>query len=110
MKSQHLLFIAILIYASAEAHSTADTRVCPASKGAALQVLGSGGPVADDGRASSGYLIWIDGKSRFLIDAGGGVFLRFGEAAARFEDLEFIAISHFLRNHPTGQVMGSRRI
>ena len=66
-----------------------------------LQVLGSGGPIADDGRASSGYLIWINGRSRFLIDAGGGIFLRFGEAGARFEELNHIAISHLHTDHST---------
>jgi ribonuclease BN (tRNA processing enzyme) len=77
---------------------------CPPSKGPTLQVLGSGGPIADDGRASTAYLIWIDGKSRFLVDAGGGVFLRFGEAGARFEDLDHIAISHFHTDHSTDLV------
>lgn len=72
---------------------------CPAQKPLALQVLGSGGPVADDGRASAGYVIWIDGKSRVLIDAGGGSFLRFGESAAKFADLDFIGISHFHTDH-----------
>ena len=66
-----------------------------------LQVLGSGGPIADDGRASSGYLVWIDGRSRFLIDTGGGIFLRFGEAGARFADINHIAISHFHTDHST---------
>ena len=61
---------------------------CPPSDGIALQVLGSGGPIADDGRASSGYLVWVDGTARVLIDAGGGTFLRFAEAGARFEDLD----------------------
>ncbi len=65
----------------------------------ALQVLGSGGPIADDGRASSSYLIWIDGKSRVLIDAGGGAFLRFGEAGAKFTDLDFVGLSHFHTDH-----------
>ena len=64
-----------------------------------LQVLGSGGPVADDGRASSAYLVWIDGKSRVLIDSGGGTFLRFGEAGARFEDLDFVGLSHLHTDH-----------
>ena len=77
---------------------------CAGSKGSVLQVLGSGGPIADDGRASSGYIVWINGKSKFLVDAGGGVFLRFGEAGARFEDLEHIAISHFHTDHSTDLV------
>jgi hypothetical protein len=37
-----------------------------------LQVLGSGGPAAWDGRASSAYVLWVDGRSRVLVDAGGG--------------------------------------
>ena len=64
-----------------------------------LQVLGSGGPIADDGRASTGYLVWVDGRSRVLIDTGGGTFLRFGEAGAKFEDLDFIGLSHLHTDH-----------
>ncbi|MEJ8566353.1 MBL fold metallo-hydrolase [Elongatibacter sediminis] len=65
----------------------------------ALQVLGSGGPVADDGRASSGYLLWADGRARVLIDAGGGIFLRFGEAGATLDELDLIAITHLHTDH-----------
>ena len=72
---------------------------CPPEAGVALQVLGSGGPIADDARASTAYLIWVDGKSRMLIDAGGGSFLRFGEAGASFADLDFIGLSHFHTDH-----------
>jgi len=73
--------------------------LCPPTEGVALQVLGSGGPIADDARASSSYIVWIDGKSRVLIDAGGGSFLRFGEAQANFNDLEFAGLSHFHADH-----------
>ena len=72
---------------------------CAPEQGIAIQVLGSGGPIADDNRASSGYLIWIDGESRVLIDAGGGTFLRFAEAGADFRDLDFIGLSHFHADH-----------
>jgi ribonuclease BN (tRNA processing enzyme) len=65
----------------------------------AVQVLGSGGPDANDARASSGYALWIDGKARLLVDAGGGVFLRFGEAKAKFETLDAIAITHLHADH-----------
>ena len=34
-----------------------------------------------------------------LIDAGGGSFLRFGEAQANFNDLDFIGLSHFHTDH-----------
>ena len=77
---------------------------CASSEGITLQILGSGGPIADDGRASTAYLVWIEGRSRFMIDAGGGSFLRFGEAGARFEDLEHIAISHLHTDHSTDLV------
>lgn len=75
------------------------TQTCPPAEGIALQVLGSGGPIADDARASSAYLVWVDGNARVLIDAGGGSFLRFGEAQAGFSDLDFIGLSHFHADH-----------
>jgi len=90
------IFLALVLMAASAAHAGAS---CPPAEGVALQVLGSGGPVADDGRASSGYLVWIDGRARVLIDAGGGTFLRFGEAGARFADLDFVGLSHFHADH-----------
>ena len=72
---------------------------CQAPEGPTLQVLGSGGPVADDARSSTSYVIWLAGRSRILVDFGSGAFLRFGEAGARFEDLDHIAISHFHTDH-----------
>lgn len=64
-----------------------------------LQVLGSGGPIPEGSRASSGYLIWWDGKAKFLIDTGGGTFLRFGQAGAAIEDLDMISLTHFHTDH-----------
>jgi hypothetical protein len=78
---------------------TAEPGRCPPEKGIGLQVLGSGGPIADDARASSSYLVWVDGRARLMIDAGGGSFLRFGEAGARFADLDFVGLSHFHTDH-----------
>ncbi len=65
----------------------------------ALQVLGSGGPGVDRHRASSAYLLWVDGHARILLDAGGGSYARFGNTSARIEDLKLIAISHFHADH-----------
>ncbi|MFK7956570.1 MAG: MBL fold metallo-hydrolase [Lysobacterales bacterium] len=70
-----------------------------AESAVALQVLGSGGPIADDARSSSGYLIWVNGKARVMIDVGSGTFTRFGQAEARFADLDLIALSHFHTDH-----------
>ena len=64
-----------------------------------LQVLGSGGPFTAGNRASSGYLIWRDGRAIVMVDAGGGTFLRFGEAGARLDDLSILAISHLHPDH-----------
>ena len=64
-----------------------------------LQVLGSGGPIPLPGRASAGYLLWVAGKARVLIDAGGGVFLRFGEAGASIADLDAVLITHLHTDH-----------
>jgi len=67
--------------------------------GVAVQVLGSGGPIPDDGRAASGYLVWRGGRAVALIDAGGGTFLRFGEAGARIADLDAILLTHLHADH-----------
>lgn len=67
--------------------------------GIQLQVLGSGGPAPDVGRASSGYLVWVDGRARIMVDAGSGTFTRFAEAGARIEDLDLIAITHLHTDH-----------
>ena len=75
------------------------TTACDSERGPVVQILGSGGPIADDGRASSGYLVWHAGRSRVLVDVGGGVFLRFGEAGARVRDLEFVGLSHMHTDH-----------
>jgi ribonuclease BN (tRNA processing enzyme)/ABC-type molybdate transport system substrate-binding protein len=64
-----------------------------------LQILGSGGPVVSKDRASSSYLLWIDGRSRMLVDMGGGAFLRFGQAEAKLTDLSLAAMSHFHPDH-----------
>jgi ribonuclease BN (tRNA processing enzyme) len=65
----------------------------------AVQILGSSGPRVTRDRASSSYLVWLDGRSRILVDAGGGSYLRFGQAGARTSDLSLIAISHFHPDH-----------
>ncbi len=74
---------------------------CPAT-GVAVQILGSGGPLAGTGRASSSYVLWVDGRSRVMVDAGGGSFLRVGESGVQLADLDLLALSHFHPDHVTG--------
>jgi ribonuclease BN (tRNA processing enzyme) len=69
------------------------------AKGVAVQVLGSGGPELQDKRAMSSYLVWEDGQSRVLVDAGGGSALRFGESGATMSQLDVILFSHFHVDH-----------
>ncbi len=68
----------------------------------ALQVLGSGGPIADDHRAGASNILWIDGKARLLIDAGSGAFVRYGEAGIDFADHDAILLTHLHGDHASG--------
>lgn len=71
----------------------------PLDKEFTLQVLGSGGPISDDLRSSSAEVIWWKGKSKIMIDAGGGAYLRFGQSGSKLEDLDFLGITHFHTDH-----------
>jgi ribonuclease BN (tRNA processing enzyme) len=71
----------------------------PCDLESAVQVLGSGGPIPDDGRASAGYLVWAGSRARVLVDAGGGTFQRFGSAGADLDDLEVVALTHLHTDH-----------
>ncbi|WP_206742040.1 MBL fold metallo-hydrolase [Erythrobacter longus] len=76
-------------------------RDCP-TEGAALQVLGSGGPIAEGGaaaRAGTSYLLWIDGEARLLIDAGSGSFLRFAQAGGSIATLDAVVLTHLHADH-----------
>lgn len=98
MKTAFRLAATLCLTALSTGAIAAENR-CGASGTLSLQLLGSGGPISDDARASSGSVVWINGKSRLLIDAGGGTYLRFGQSGARLEDLRFIGISHFHTDH-----------
>lgn len=75
---------------------TVDQRQC-GLEGIYVQVLGASGGGLDDGQASSGYLVWVDGKARVLVDAGPGTALRFQESGADLRDLEAMV---FTQVHP----------
>ena len=65
---------------------------------ATFVVLGSGGPETTP-RASTGYLLKIDGTARLLIDAGSGVMHRFAQNGARIDSLEAVAFTHLHIDH-----------
>lgn len=65
-----------------------------------VMVLGSGGPLATtSGRASAGYLIFVDGEPKILMDCGGGTYLRLGQSGADIKDLEIVLLSHLHIDH-----------
>lgn len=66
-----------------------------------LQVLGAGGPEINDGLASSSFLLWIDGKAKVMVDAGGGSSLNFEKSGASFNDIEAILLTHLHVDHST---------
>ena len=68
-------------------------------QGVSLQVLGSGGPELDDGRASSSYLVWLRERAVVMIDAGSGSVLNFEKSGARFEDLQALLFTHLHVDH-----------
>lgn len=74
------------------------TAACDSSK-LQVQVLGSGGPELNDGRASTSYLVWIDHKARLLVDFGSGAALNYEKSGARSNDLDAILFSHFHVDH-----------
>lgn len=71
-------------------------------RGVELQVLGSGGPELRDGRASNGFLVRVDGKARVLINAGGGVPMRFVKAGAQFADLDAVLFTDLRSDYTAG--------
>ena len=65
----------------------------------AVQVLGSGAPGFVKDRANTSYLLWVGNQARILVDAGGGAYVRFGQAQAKFSDLSIILVSHLHPDH-----------
>jgi len=91
MKYLLLLFAALSI-PSAYASDCQSDRV-------KLQILGSRGPEFLNGRASTGYLIWLDGKARVIVDAGPGSARNFAKSGAKYADVSVMLLSHFHVDH-----------
>lgn len=93
MRLRLLPILAVLTWPVVAPAQTCET------KDVVVQVLGSGGPELLGSRASSAYLLWVDGKARALVDIGGGTALRFGESGARVTDLDVILLTHLHADH-----------
>jgi ribonuclease BN (tRNA processing enzyme) len=63
-----------------------------------IEILGSGGPELD-GRASSSYILWIDGEAKLLVDMGSGSMLGFEKSNAKLKTLEAVVLTHLHIDH-----------
>lgn len=65
-----------------------------------VMVLGSGGPVAAaSGRASAGYLIFVNKQPRILMDVGGGTYQRVAKSGVNLRNLDTVLLSHLHIDH-----------
>lgn len=78
----------------------ADDKPVSQVKGAlSVMILGSGGPIAPPGRASSSYLVFTDGQPRILMEAGGGAYANLTASGANIKDLDIVLLSHLHIDH-----------
>jgi len=66
-----------------------------------VMVLGSAGPqiLAGTGRANAGYMVFVDGTPRILMDLGGGTFKSIAESGAHIHTVNDILLSHLHIDH-----------
>ncbi|MCX2761127.1 MBL fold metallo-hydrolase [Vibrio sp. Sgm 22] len=62
-------------------------------------MLGAGGPELSTNNVSTSYLLWDNGKARYLIDSGAGTAFHFNQTGANISDLNAIIISHMHVDH-----------
>lgn len=71
-------------------------------RSAELLILGTGGPFLRPHRVSSGYVLYLDGAARILIDPGGGSFERAGRYGVDLSTIDGILYSHSHIDHTAG--------
>jgi len=96
-----ILLITFLFSVTALADNSDEGPAVNRVKGAlSIMVLGSGGPQEQaSGRASAGYLVFIDGSPRVLMDVGGGTFQRIAQSGAHIDTVNMVLISHLHIDH-----------
>lgn len=90
--------LALLCSLPAQAQRGGQAPLC-GDEGVWLQILGAGGPELDDGQGGPGYVVFIDGRARLLVDTAPGSSVAFDKAGARFADLEAIVLTHLHADH-----------
>lgn len=66
-----------------------------------VQLLCSDHTTSNGQCAANSYLVWIDGRTRVLIDVGSGASRRFLEAGANAADLDVILLTSLQAEHTT---------
>ena len=66
---------------------------------AALQILGSSGPLNAEGRASTSYVLWRMGRPAIIVDLGPGSVANLVRAGGKLTELEALLISHLHPDH-----------
>jgi ribonuclease BN (tRNA processing enzyme) len=61
-------------------------------------VLGSGGPRAF-GRASTSYVVLVDGVPKILVDAGPGAFVQVGKLKVNLDQVDTVLLTHLHIDH-----------
>ncbi|HKJ09548.1 MAG TPA: MBL fold metallo-hydrolase, partial [Gammaproteobacteria bacterium] len=89
-----LILSSLLMVAATCAHADEHSNVIPVNQvrgPLSVMVLGSGGPMAfAGGRASAGYLIFVDGTPRILMDMGGGTFKSLAMSGANIHTVDLM--------------------
>ena len=93
-----LLALAIPVRLAAQEHTSARQASLE------LLVLGSGGP-RSFGRASTSYLVLIEGTPRILVDAGPGSFVEVGKLGVDLSKVDIVLLTHLHIDH-TGDIPG----
>ncbi|MEJ2646528.1 MAG: MBL fold metallo-hydrolase [Gammaproteobacteria bacterium] len=98
-----LFLSSLLMVAATGAHADEHSNVVPVNQvrgPLSVMVLGSGGPMAfAGGRASAGYLIFVDGTPRILMDMGGGTFKSLAMSGTNIHTVDLMLLSHMHIDH-----------
>jgi len=97
-----ILLSAVLSLATfnVRADDDSDERGSKVQGSLSVMVLGSGGPMATaSGRASAGYLIFVDGVPKVLMDVGGGTYQRLAASGVNIRELKYVLLSHLHIDH-----------
>lgn len=100
LKLMTVLAVAALVPGIAA--SAQSTKAATCNRSAAIQVLGSGGPMHGGGRGSSAYLLWLDGLPAAVIDMGGDTPTALARAGVEAGQLPALLLTHLHPDHVSG--------